>query len=320
MSDRDADIAPQSVSGDSDRLRPPRLPRYNFPLAFCVGILLASLAGLIATHWRDRWLVRTPPSPLGLLFITTNNQGQTSDRGKNYVLIFNPQSERLDFKTYVAVAHNIDDPTAGGGFQKKYVPKRFHEIFQDKNARLQGKKPIAAINGDYIDINNKPQGLNVSRGIEYSGIFNNQRSSFAISGGEAKSRVATIQIGKRKPDALNFNAVGGNGRFYKNGQFRDICEDLGDFACKQETNRSIAAITAQGYVIFLVNNSEPGQELYPDRFDDVLERITRDYKLGRVQEGMLFDGGLSTAFYFNDRIYAENSNPIGSAFLIYAID
>jgi hypothetical protein len=320
MSDRDADITPQLVSGKTDRLIASRQPPRNFPLAFCLGILFSSIAGLAATHWGDRWLAQTQPSPLGLQFITTDNHGKTSDRGKNYVLLFHPQAQRLDFKTYVAVAHDIDDPTAGGGFQKKYVPKRFHEIFQDKNARLRGKKPIAAINGDSIDITNKPQGLNVSRGIEYSGISNNQRSSFAISGGEAKSRVATIQIGKRTPDALNFNAVGGNGRFYKNGQFRDICEDLGDFACKQETNRSIAAITSQGYVIFLVNNSERGQELYPDQFDDVLERIASDYKLGTVQEGMLFDGGLSTAFYFNDRIYTENSNPIGSAFLIYAID
>ncbi len=319
MGDRDPNIQPQPVTGKTDRAIAIGQPRRNFPLAFCLGILFSSLAGWAATHWHNRSATR-PLSLSGLQFITTDNQGKTSDRGKNYVLIFHPQSAQLDFKTYLAVPHDLDDSTAGGGFQKKYMPQRFHEIFQDKNSRLRGRKPIAAINGDYIDINHKPQGFNVSRGIEYSGIFKGHRSSFAISGGDPSSRVATIQIGKRTPDSLNFNAVGGNGRFYKNGTFRDICEDLGDFACKQETNRSIAAITAKGYVIFLVNNSEPGQELFPDGFDTILESIARDYQLGRIQEGMLFDGGLSTAFYFNDRIYAENSNPIGSAFLIYAID
>jgi hypothetical protein len=32
---------------------------------------------------------------------------------------------------------------------------------------------------------------------------------------------------------------------------------------------------------------------------------------------MLFDGGFSTGLYFDNRIYVENSNPIGSVFLIY---
>jgi hypothetical protein len=66
-----------------------------------------------------------------------------------------------------------------------------------------------------------------------------------------------------------------------------------------------------------VNNSNLNQALYPDQFDDVLEGISNNYCLGKIQEGMLFDGGFSTALYFDNRIYVENSNPIGSVFLIY---
>lgn len=52
-------------------------------------------------------------------------------------------------------------------------------------------------------------------------------------------------------------------------------------------------------------------------FDDVLEGIAKNYCLGKVQEGLLFDGGFSTSLYFEDRIYLENTHPIGSVFLIY---
>ncbi len=66
-----------------------------------------------------------------------------------------------------------------------------------------------------------------------------------------------------------------------------------------------------------MNNAERNQELYPDQFDDLLEGIAGNYCLGTIEEGMLFDGGLSVALYFDNKIYVENSNPIGSVFLIY---
>jgi hypothetical protein len=69
--------------------------------------------------------------------------------------------------------------------------------------------------------------------------------------------------------------------------------------------------------ILLVNNFYGEQALYPDRFDDVIERIAKNHCLGKIQEGMLFDGGYSTGLYFDNRIYVENPNPIGSVFLIY---
>ncbi|MBD1880415.1 MULTISPECIES: phosphodiester glycosidase family protein [unclassified Coleofasciculus] len=249
-------------------------------------------------------------------FIRTDHQGNTKAKGANYVLIFDPKSPKLDFKVSLALAHEIYAKDAKGRFRKEYVPKQFHEIIADDNAKLNGKKPIAAINGDYIDPENKPQGLNISRGVEYSGLFKDKRSSFGISEG-TKARKATIQIGKRNEQNLNYNLVGGNGRFYKDGIFKDICNDLGEYACQHETSRSMAAITSKGYVILLVNNVETDGPLYPDKFDDVLKGISKNHCLGNIQEAMLFDGGFSTAFYYNNKIYVENSNPIGSVFLIY---
>jgi len=250
-------------------------------------------------------------------FTTTNNRGGNDEQGSNYVIIFDPKSKELDFKVNLALAHKIYAKDAQGKFRKEYIPKRFHEIIADDNALLNGQRPIAAINGDYIDTQDKPQGLNFSRGIEYSGAFKDKRSSFGISGGRPQQRKATIQIGKRNEKILNYNLVGGNGRFYHNGNFKDICKDLGEYACQQETSRSMVAITSKGYVILLVNNSYLEQALYPDMFDDVFEGISRNYCLGKIQEGMLFDGGFSTGLYFDNKIYVENANPIGSVFLIY---
>ncbi|HEY9820338.1 MAG TPA: phosphodiester glycosidase family protein [Candidatus Sericytochromatia bacterium] len=253
----------------------------------------------------------------GIKFIQTNTEGTNDGRGSNYVIIFEPKSKELDFKVSVALAHNIYAKDTKGKFRKEYIPKQFHEIIADDNAKLNGKRPIAAINGDYIDTDNKPQGLNISRGVEYSGLFKDKRSSFGISGGKPQERKATIQIGRRIEKILNYNVVGGNGRFYKNGKFKDICKDLGEYACQQETSRSMVAITSKGYVILLVNNYNLEQTLYPDRFDDVLEGISKNYCLGKIQDAMLFDGGFSIGLYFDNKIYVENPNPIGSVFLIY---
>ncbi len=254
-----------------------------------------------------------------LKFLRVDSQGNPVAGGANYVLIFDPQSEALDFKVSVALSHPLYAKNADGKLRKGYVPKRFHEIIADDNAKLDGRLPIAAINTDYIDIDNRPQGLNVSRGVEYSGDFRELRSSFGISGGPAHSRVATIQRGDRPTSIQNFNLVGGNGRFYSDGTFRDICEDLGDYACKHETNRSLVATTARGYVIWLVNNSPANQQLFPSQFDDVLEGIARTNNLGTIRDAMLFDGGRSTGFFFDGTIHVENSNPIGAVFLIYKV-
>lgn len=259
----------------------------------------------------------TPCRPQSLTFTRVNNEGNKDARAGNYVIIFNPKSPELDFKVSLALAHDIYAKNANGVLRKEYVPKRFRQIIADNNAKLNGKLPIAAINGDYIDPENKPQGLNISRGIEYSGAFKDKRSSFGISGGKPQQRQATIQVGRRKDNFLNYNLVGGNGRFYRDGKFKDICKDLGEYACKQEVSRSMSAITSKGYVILLVNNSAHNQQLYPDKFDNVLEGIAGNYCLGNIQEGMLFDGGYSTAIYFKDKIFVENLNPIGSVFLIY---
>lgn len=294
--------------------------RWRNPIFVAMVIAIGLSIGCVTVWERqhDREEISQTDEPLTLKFIRTDHQGQTQPHGANYVIIFDPRSPKLDFKVSVGLKDEIYAKNADGEFLRNYVPKRFGDIISDSNALLNGQKPIAAINGDYIDPQHHPQGLNISRGIEYSGEFKNTRSSFGISGGSPPTRKATIQIGKRTEETLNYNLVGGNGRFYQKGQFKDICSDLGEFACRQETNRSIVAITDNNYVILLVNNSQAGTELYPHQFNDVLEGIAKTYHLGIIQEGMLFDGGLSTALYFNSKIYVENSNPIGSVFLIYS--
>lgn len=259
-------------------------------------------------------------------FFKANNQGKKNQRGINNVIIFNPKSAELDFKVNVGLSHKLYAKDARGKLRKEYVPKQFRELISDENAKLNGQLPIAAINADYIGTDDKPQGLNVSRGVEYSGAFKTKRSSFGISGGTPNQRQATIQAGRRKSDILNYNLVGGNGRFYRQGKFKDICQDLGEFACKNAKNRSLAAITNQGYVILLVNDlkansdielSQLNQELLPDMFDNVLEGIASNNCLGKIQEAILFDGGMSPGLYYNQKTYVENFGPIGSVFLIY---
>lgn len=261
-----------------------------------------------------------------LAFLKTNNLGEKFDKGINHVIIFNPKSPELDFKVNVGLAHNIYAKDDKGTLRQEYVPKLFREIISDENASLNGRKPIAAINADYIDTDDKPQGLNISQGIEYSGDFKDKRSSFGVSGGEPTQREATIGVGRRNRNILNYNLVGGNGRFYSQGKFKDICEALGEFACKRAINRSMAAITDKGYVILLVNDARANsdieitkvnQELLPDMFDDVLEGIAQNNCLGKVQEGILFDGGESPGLFYDNKTYVENLGAIGSVFLIY---
>ncbi|MEA5617014.1 phosphodiester glycosidase family protein [Cronbergia sp. UHCC 0137] len=259
-------------------------------------------------------------------FIKTNNRGERYAQGINHVIIFNPKSPALDFKVNVGLSHPIYAKDSRGKFRKEYIAKQFGSMISDQNSKLAGKRPIAAINADYIGTDDKPQGLNVSRGVDYSGAFKTKRSSFGISGGNPRQRRATIDTGRRNNNILNYNLVGGNGRFYRQGQFKDICKALGEFACKGATNRSMAAITNQGYVILLVNDlkansniqlSSVNKELLPNQFDDVLTGIARNNCLGRIQEGILFDGGMSPGLYYNNKIYVENLGPIGSVFLIY---
>ncbi|AFY32030.1 phosphodiester glycosidase family protein [Calothrix sp. PCC 7507] len=265
-------------------------------------------------------------SQFSIEFFKTNNQGKKSTKGINHVIIFNPKSDLLDFKVNVGLSHKLYAKDNRGKFRKDYVPKQFRTIVTEENSQLNGQKPLVAINADYIGTDDQPQGLNISRGVEYSGAFKNKRSSFGISGGQPKDRQATIQTGRRKNAILNYNLVGGNGRFYRDGMFKDICQDLGELACKSATNRSMAAITDKGYVILLVNDvkansdiefAQLNQELLPNMFDNVLEGIALNNCLGKIKEGILFDGGASPGLYYQNKIYVENPGPIGSVFLIY---
>lgn len=294
---------------------------------FLVCIFLAVLVKLYANSkysylldWRFslNQLAQNQVCPIikSIQFTTTDNQGNDDEQGVDHVIIFDPKSKDLDFKVSLGLAHQLYAKDENGNFRKRYIPKLFQELISDENSTLNGQRPIAAINGDYIDANNQPQGLNISRGVEYSGTFKYKRSSFGISAGKPEERRATIQIGKRKDASLNYNVVGGNGRFYRNGKFKDVCSDLAE-SCDQKLSRSMVAITSKGYVILLVNNANLNKALYPSMFHTVLEGIATNYCLGRIEEGMLFDGGFSTGLYFDNKIYVGNSHPVGSVFLIY---
>jgi Phosphodiester glycosidase len=292
-----------------------------------ISSLLFGSGFLLREQWLRKTTAVTPclgdDPAFNLQFLQTDLKGRSSPDGKTYGIAFNPRSPQLDFKVNLGLAHPLYDKDADEQIRRQYRARRFHELIADENAKLNGKLPIAAINADYIDVDNTPQGLNISRGVEYSGEFHDRRSSFGISGGEARSRVATIQVGRRQDEALNYNLVGGNGRFYQDGKFKDICEDLGEYACRQATNRSMAVITRKGYVLFLVNNELPqwfgedGQVLYPDKFAGLIEGVTTRLCLGAPQDGLLFDGGISPGFYYDGKLYVENSGAIGSVFLIH---
>lgn len=310
-----------------------QLPDLSICLLLLLGIIISLLSGCekiepdLPTKTNKKSIICSgQANKFSLEFFKTNNQGDRDDRGINHVIIFNPKSPNLDFKVNVGLTHKLYAQNKPGQFRREYTAKMFHELVTNDDAYLKGHKPIAAINADYIDTDNKPQGLNISRGVEYAGIFKSRRSSFAISGGKLQQRRATIQLGKRKNPILNYNAVGGNGRFYRQGRFKNICGNLGEFACKQATNRSMVVITSKGYVIFLVNDikansdinfSALNKELLPEMFDDVVGGIARKNCLGNIQEGMLFDGGLSPGLYYNNKFYVENPGAIGSVFLIY---
>jgi hypothetical protein len=308
------------------------LSGFNICWIILFGIIIAALSGCenieaeLPKQTNKKSIRCSDRNKLHLEFFQTNNQGNRDNRGINHVIIFNPKSPNLDFKVNVGLKHPLYAKNKRGQFRREYQGKMFHELVTNDDAKLNGKRAIAAINADYIDPENKPQGLNISRGVEYAGSFQNSRSSFAISGGKPQQRIATMQLGKRNQSTLNYNAVGGNGRFYRQGVFTDVCPKLGEYACKEAKNRSMVAITTKGYVILLVNDikansdiqaSSLNQELLPDMFDDVLTGIARQNCLGNIQEGMLFDGGFSPGLYYQNKFYVENRGPIGSVFLIY---
>jgi hypothetical protein len=233
--------------------------------------------------------------------------------------IFNPSHPNLDFKVNLPISHPLYILDLNSNLRQDYQATGFESLVKNPNSKLDGKEPVFGINGDYVDTEFRPQGLNVSRGLSYSGDFASSRSSFSISKLVNGLRQASINKGLGDPETKNFNTVGGNGRFYENGVFKNICDDLGQFACLSATNRSMAAVTDKGYVIMAVHQTR-NLPLYPSDFKDFLEPIARQYRMGKIQEGMLFDGGRSPGFFYDGEVLVENGGPIGSVFLVYTND
>ena len=251
----------------------------------------------------------------GIQFLLADNFGNPSQIGLNRVVILDPANPKLDFKVNLGLKHALYSK-ASSGFKAEYTNKFFRDLVLEENASLNNQKPVFAINADYIEDGGNPQGYNVSRGVEYSGLFKNSRSSFGISKGQSEERIASIQVGKRKVEEHNYNIVGGNGRFYKNGQFIDICSNLGQSACFEQTSRSMVAITQTNHAIFVVNPSIT-DGLLPKDFKQLFEGISQNFNLGDIQDGMLFDGGASPSMYYNGEFKTESFAPIGSVFLVY---
>jgi len=267
-----------------------------------------------ATDWYDN-------SRDFLKFARFDMDGNVARDGAHYVTVFDPQSSQLDFQVIPGLTHQIREKLSDGQARQEYEPYNFSQLIRSQNAVLDGRQPFAAINADYINTQGQPQGLNISRGISYSGAFAQRRSSFAISGGTPESRVASIQVGSRIDQNTQFNTAGGNGRIYQNGQFQDICEAIGRFACQQSTGRSMAAVTSSGWVIWLVHNASESEWLFtPDMFDDTLESVAAYYDIGTIQEAILFDGGFSPAMLWNQDIVHSNFGPIGSVFALYIVE
>lgn len=249
----------------------------------------------------------------GIDFYQIDNQGKINSSGSNLAIVFDPKSSKLDFKVNLPIDGKIGQIDSQGKLLKAFIPKKFPELINDENSLLDGNKPIAGINADYVDKNNLPQGLNISRGVEYLGYFSGLRSSFAIGN---KNRQSSITIGSRSISDQNYNVVGGNGRFYTNGDFTDICQNLGQYACSQSTNRSMTVITDKQLVIFLVHKSTNQEILLPADFKTLLENFSTNLDLGKPFDGMLFDGGDSPSIFFKDTIVPGEGN-LGSVFLIY---
>lgn len=83
-----------------------------------------------------------------IAFAKTNNKGDVEEGGGNHVIIFDPKSQDLDFKVNLGIAHELYAKDAKGKLRQKYIPKQFNELISDENSTLNGKRPIAAINGD----------------------------------------------------------------------------------------------------------------------------------------------------------------------------
>jgi hypothetical protein len=191
------------------------------------------------------------------------------------------------------------------------------DLLQVSQNQIPNKTLLFAINADYVDLDATPQGLNSRQGVVTKGLFASTRSSFGLSKpSPAGQVVATIDQGLRQDPNLNYYLVGGNGRFYKDFKFIDICQALGEFACNQSTTRSMVAITDQNYVIFSVYDDSQ-DPLTPDKFELYFTTIANQNKLGNIRDAMLFDGGKSPAMWYQNSWQLQSLGPIGSAFLIY---
>lgn len=241
-------------------------------------------------------------------FYEVDARGEAEVGGKGKVFILDPSSKGFSYKVVLPFASS-----AGQEFGFYNI----EQLLDLPTSQVANKKLLFAINSDYIDIDATPQGLNSDQGKVYEGLFAKTRSSFGLSKPDPQGKVsATIAQGLRAKRDDNYFLVGGNGRFYKDFQFINICSALGESACKQETVRSMVAVTDAGYVIFSVYD-DISNPLTPDKFDTYFTNITKHHNLGKIRDGMLFDGGRSPAMWYDGQWQMQSFGPIGSAFSIY---
>ena len=131
-------------------------------------------------------------------------------------------------------------------------------------------------------------------------------SSCSEDGSELGKQETSISINQPQVKGLTQN----NKNVSK--QKKQPCQNL-NIKFFQTNNDGNDDAKGSNYVIIF----DPKSKELDFKVDDVLEGISKNYCLGNIQEGMLFDGGFSTGLYFDNKIYVENTNPIGSVFLIY---
>jgi len=241
-----------------------------------------------------------------ILYKRFKNDGTPDDNGEDHIMIIKPDADNLDFKVTVGLDNKLED------VNPVWKGKKFSEITSDQNSILDGNKPFAAINADYIHTDNKPLAFNVSRGKDFSGTEKDKRSGLAIS----KDGKAKTVSNKKILDDSTFHAAGGNGRVYTDGVFNEgACGDIGFNGCNNK--KSLFVITDKGYLILLTNNNFTTIRADENGIGKFMDNITSSYNLGSPRNGVFFDQGSSPGMMWDGKVLVENTNPIGSAILIY---
>jgi hypothetical protein len=221
--------------------------------------------------------------------------------------------DKVCFKSHIGMSNKVGETSSNGSLLRNYVASGFSDLVADRNSNMNGNRPVAAFNTDFIDGNNAPLDINFIQGNNYSG--GRRWTSLAIGKNNEMRLITTIGNDE-------YNVSGGGPRFYNDGNFDDPCGRLELRGC-YDKRRTIVGITNNNYMIVVVTSS-----LDTNRFDDILIKYS-NLVGGNVQQGNMFDGGGSPSLAFdenNDGIFNDNDikrqggNSLSAALLIFKGD